>query len=120
LGITNTKIMNIALLVKWVWRLFTENPEDTLWHHIIRAKYPGANDIFATSVHGGSPFWRSLHKIKGYFKLGARYSLGNGQRFRFWTDCWLGTEPLYDIFQRLFQILSNRDCLVAQVNEDGR
>jgi hypothetical protein len=31
LGITNTKIMNIALMVTWVWCLFTENPENTLW-----------------------------------------------------------------------------------------
>jgi hypothetical protein len=45
LGITNTKIMNIALMVTWVWRLFTENPENTLWHHIIRAKNPGTSGI---------------------------------------------------------------------------
>jgi hypothetical protein len=56
LGITNTKVLNIALMVKWVWRLFTENPADTLWHRIIRAKYPGDSNIFASSAHGGSPF----------------------------------------------------------------
>jgi hypothetical protein len=30
LGIMNTKIMNVALMVKWIWRLFTETP-DSLW-----------------------------------------------------------------------------------------
>jgi hypothetical protein len=70
-------------------------------------------------VHGGSPFWSILHKIKDYFNLGARYSLGNGQRIRFWTNCWLGRDPLCERFQHLFQILSDPDCLVAQVNHAG-
>jgi hypothetical protein len=52
LGITNTRIMNIALLVKWIWRLFKDALEDTLWHRIIRAKYPGATDIFASNPQG--------------------------------------------------------------------
>jgi hypothetical protein len=103
LGITNTRIMNIALLVKWIWRLFKEAPEDTLWHRIIRAKYPGAADIFASNPQGGSSFWRSLHKIKHYFKLGARFSVGNGTKVRFWTDIWIGDSPLSSRFVRLFK-----------------
>jgi hypothetical protein len=67
---------------------------------------------FATA-HSGSPFWRSLHKIKSYFKLGAKYSQGNGRRIRFWT------EPLSARFQRLFQISTDPDCLVAQVHQNG-
>jgi hypothetical protein len=47
LGITNTKIMNIALMVKWIWRLFSEDPNSSLWHQINRAKYPGLG-IFST------------------------------------------------------------------------
>jgi hypothetical protein len=90
------------------------------WHQIIRAKYPGASDIFASSAHGGSPFWRSLHKIKDFFKLGAQYSSGNGQRIRFLTDCWLERAPLCERFQRLFQISSDPDCLIAQVHQSGR
>jgi hypothetical protein len=86
LGITNTKIMNVALMVKWIWRLFSENPNSSLWHQIIRAKYPGAGNIFNSSAIGGSPFWHSLHKIKEFFKLGARFQLGNGEWIRFWTD----------------------------------
>jgi hypothetical protein len=42
LGIMNTKMMNIALMVKWIWRLYTENPEDSLLLRTIREKYPGA------------------------------------------------------------------------------
>jgi hypothetical protein len=49
--------MNIALLVKWIWKLHNESAQDTLWQRIIRAKYPGAADIFGSSAQGGSPFW---------------------------------------------------------------
>jgi hypothetical protein len=112
-------LIRAVLMVKWIWRLFTHNPENTLWHCIIRAKYPGAGDIFSTTPHGGSPFWRSLHKIKDFFKLEARFSLGNGQRIRFWTDCWLNNEPLSVRFERMFEISTDPDCLVAQVHQDS-
>jgi hypothetical protein len=67
----NSKIMNISLMVKWIWRLFNENPSDSLWHRIIKAKYVGAMNIFNANPLGGSPFWRSIHKVKNLFKLGA-------------------------------------------------
>jgi hypothetical protein len=91
LGITNTKIMNVALMVKWIWRLSLDS---SLWHQIIRAKYPGAGDIFNSTANGGSPFWHSIHKIKDFLSLGLRFDLGNGERFRFWTDLWTGDFPL--------------------------
>jgi hypothetical protein len=119
LGITNTRIMNIALLVKWIWRLFRDDSQETLWHRIIRAKYPGAADIFASNAQGGSPFWRSLHKIKHYFKLGAKYSVGNDTKIRFWMDLWIGDAPLSSRFVRLFQISADPQGFVSQFYRDG-
>jgi hypothetical protein len=72
----NTKLMNISLMVKWIWRLFSEQPESSLWHRIIYAKYPGAGNIFASSARHGSPFWRSLHKIKDFFQTGGSVYAG--------------------------------------------
>src|SRR5438128_2196884 len=37
LGIINTIIMNIALMLKWVWRLLSG--DDSLWANLMRAKY---------------------------------------------------------------------------------
>ena len=76
LGITNTKVFNIALMTKWIWRIFT----DSLWQKLIRAKYAGAANIFTSNAVGGSQFWRSIHKIKKYFKLGAKFLVGSGSR----------------------------------------
>jgi hypothetical protein len=67
LGLLNTKKMNLALLLKWIWRLYQE--KDTIWARIIRAKYGDAPDLFSGSGQGGSPFWKSLHKIKHLFKV---------------------------------------------------
>jgi hypothetical protein len=88
LGLLNSKKMNIALMLKWVWKLF----------QIIRAKYPSANNIFAGSGQGGSQFWRSLHKIKHLFKLGARHLVQDGNRTLFWMDKWFGDVALKDRF----------------------
>ena len=56
LGIINSRLLNIAVLTKWIWRMFTEENNDLLELRIIKAKYPGAANIFNSSPLGGSPF----------------------------------------------------------------
>jgi hypothetical protein len=109
--------MNIALMLKWVWKLF--QPENPIWAQIIRAKYPSANNIFAGSGHGGSQFWRSLHKIKHLFKLGARHSVQDGNRTLFWMDKWFGDVALKDRFPALFSIANAQMITVGQVCRGG-
>jgi hypothetical protein len=87
LGLLNTKKKNIALLLKWVWKLYNE--EDNIWSRIIKAKYTDAEDLFSGSGQGGSQFWKSIHKVKHFFKLGAKHTIGDGRRTRFWLDCGL-------------------------------
>jgi hypothetical protein len=52
LGVLNTKSMNIALMVKWIWKLY-QGAED-LWADLIRAKYLRGRDLYAGEVptHG--------------------------------------------------------------------
>jgi len=38
LGIINTRIMNEALLAKWIWRIFRDNPDDACCT-LLKAKY---------------------------------------------------------------------------------
>jgi hypothetical protein len=118
LGIINSKKMNIALMTKWIWRL--SQPGGGLWKQILRAKYQDADNIFAGSGHGGSPFWKSLHKIKALFKLGARHEVRDGSRTFFWLDWWCGEGPLKDRFPALFAICDNQFALVQQVCEPER
>jgi hypothetical protein len=112
LGLLNTKNMNLALLLKWIWRLYQD--EDTVWARIIRAKYVDASDLFSGSGHDGSPFWKSLHKIKHLFKVGAKHEVRNGFRTNFWKDWWIGRGPIMDSFPTLFAICDNQDISVAE------
>jgi hypothetical protein len=98
--------MNIALMLKWVWKLF--QPENPIWAQIIRAKCDLANNIFAGSGQGGSQFWRSLHKIKHLFNLGAKHNIQDGNRMQFWMDKWTGEMALKDRFLELFNISTSQ------------
>jgi hypothetical protein len=83
---------NTALMVKSVWRLFSEENNDLLWVRLLRAKYR-VSEFFSTHPTTCSPFWHSLHKIKQAFKLGAKFHLGRGSSVSFWKDVWLGKSP---------------------------
>ncbi|XP_071689231.1 uncharacterized protein [Rutidosis leptorrhynchoides] len=48
-----------------------------------------------------------------------RNKIGNGQKFRFWKDCWVGNTPLCVRFNRIYHLDPNPDCLVADKWVDG-
>jgi hypothetical protein len=92
LGILNTKLLNIALMLKWVWKLYQD--AEGLWADIMRAKYLAGRDLFDASVPSrGSQLWNSIQNIKWYFKLGAKHVALNGRHTRFWLDWWTGRDP---------------------------
>jgi hypothetical protein len=112
LGILNTKVMNIALMLKWIWKLY--QAPSGLWVDLLKAKYLGDNDLFSPEVpQRGSQFWNSIQKIKWYFKLGARHQVHNGRRTYFWLDWWTGSGPLRDRFPRLFSCCDNHFTTVS-------
>ena len=101
MGILNTKFMNIALMFKWIWKLY-QNVEG-LWADIVRAKYLGDRDLFPSEVPPrGSQFWNAIQKILCYFKLHGKHEVRNGRRTYFWLDWWSGARPLRARFPRFF------------------
>jgi hypothetical protein len=38
--------MNIARMLKWVWKLYHYQNDQTIWTQLIRAKYHAGSDIF--------------------------------------------------------------------------
>jgi hypothetical protein len=118
LGILNTKLMNIALMLKWIWKLY-QNAEG-LWADLIRAKYLGDRDLFARDVPiRGSQFWNAIHKIKWYFKLGAKHKVRNGKRTYFWLDWWSGPGPFRARFPRLFSCCDQPFITVDAARDRG-
>jgi hypothetical protein len=63
LGVLDTRKMNLALMVKWIWRLFSEDNNNLLWVRLLKAKYR-VSEFFLSQPTNCSPFWHSLHKIK--------------------------------------------------------
>jgi hypothetical protein len=112
LGILNTKKMNIALMLKWVWKLHQD--DDSIWARLIRAKYTDTTYIFSYAGQGGSPFWKSLHQIKDLFKIGAKNEIKDGHRTQLWYDKWHVEGVLRDRFPLIFSICENTRISVAQ------
>jgi hypothetical protein len=63
---------------------------------------------------GGSPFWHSLHNIKGFFKLGIWFHPGRNSNISFWNDLWIREEPLSVRFPNLYSKSSETDLKLGQ------
>ncbi|XP_040249723.1 uncharacterized mitochondrial protein AtMg00310-like [Aegilops tauschii subsp. strangulata] len=110
LGMTNTRILNIALMCKWIWKI--SQGATSLWVDLPRAKYfPNGN--FFEGAARGSPFWNDLQAIRPAFAMGAKFIIGDGRSARFWLDYWAGSQPLWSEFQDLYALAVNPNQSVA-------
>jgi hypothetical protein len=109
--------MNLALMLKWVWRILQPANQNSLWFKILAAKYPNSISLLSSRGQGGSQFWQSILKIKHLFRSGARFHVQNGRGTRFWLDRWRGAEPLASKFPSLFAICSDQEISVSQALE---
>ncbi|KAE8815280.1 retrotransposon unclassified [Hordeum vulgare] len=118
LGITASRRMNVALMLRWVWRIL--QGDGGLWLRLIEAKYLQGRPLLARSLATGSQFWKSIQGIKDEIRLGLWFSVGNGAGTQFWLDPWLDGEPLRLRFPRLFAICGDPAALVSPTaREDG-
>ncbi|KAE8811846.1 hypothetical protein D1007_11263 [Hordeum vulgare] len=118
LGIPASRRMNVALMLRWVWRIL--HGDGGLWLQLIEAKYLRGRPLLACSLANGSQFWKSIQSIKHEIRLGLRISVGDGSGTQFWLDPWLEGEPLRFRFPRLFAICADPAVLVsASALEDG-
>ncbi|KAE8781876.1 hypothetical protein D1007_44816 [Hordeum vulgare] len=118
LGIPASRRMNMALMLRWVWRIL--QGDGGLWLQLIEAKYLRGRPLLACSLANGSQFWKSIQSIKHDIGLGLRISIGDGSGTQFWLDPWLEGEPLRFRFLRLFAICADPAVLVsASALEDG-
>ena len=109
LGITNSKLMNVALLTKWWWCL-SQN-ESGLWAQLFCAKYfPNVNPFTAGS--SGSTFWNGIQAVRPAFSIGAQFCVNNGTSTRFWLDCWWAQAPLWQSHPELYQLATDTNIMV--------
>ena len=111
LGIPASRRMNVALMLRWVWRIL--RGDGGLWLQLIESKYLQGQPLLACSHSAGSKFWKSIQAIKDEIRLGLRFSVGNGSGTQFWLDPWLDGEPLRIRFPRLFAICDDPTIIVS-------
>ncbi|KAE8817232.1 retrotransposon unclassified [Hordeum vulgare] len=58
LGIPTSCRMNVALILRWVWRIL--EGDGGLWLQLIGAKYLRGRPLLACSLSTGSQFWKSI------------------------------------------------------------
>jgi hypothetical protein len=85
LGFTNTRVMNLCLLAKWIFKI--ENNEDNICGSILRKKYLGERGILSCVSYNCSQFWRGVLDTREWCSRGFRYILGDGKKSGFGTMC---------------------------------
>ncbi|KAJ3688916.1 hypothetical protein LUZ61_018080 [Rhynchospora tenuis] len=90
-GLLDLKLQNIALLLRWWWRL-SNNP-NSLWSASARRLYakrdPSVPPILWNTA--GSFFWRDLFSIRLFFQLCTFSQVGSGLATSFWYENWGGS-----------------------------
>lgn len=118
LGLRPVKLMNQALLGKWLWRFGEER--DSLWRTIITSKYGSRNrdwDSNEVLSSYGVCLWKGISKVFDDFIKGIRLKVGMGDRVRFWEDLWCGDTPLKLSFPILYEAADNKGALVSSYME---
>nr|GFA85612.1 RNA-directed DNA polymerase, eukaryota, reverse transcriptase zinc-binding domain protein [Tanacetum cinerariifolium] len=118
LGVSSFFALNIALLLKWMWRFF--NDKDALWSRFIRAVHGNSGGIETHSRVSYSSTWLSImievNKMRNkcidllkYMKI----QVGNGLNTKFWEDVWMGNKNFKTSFPRIFALESDKNLTMA-------
>jgi hypothetical protein len=81
LGFTETRLMDICLMSKLIFKL--ERDDDDMCYWLLRTKYLKGRYFFSSNHRGASQFWKGLHEAKLYCQRGMNHILGNGSKIRF-------------------------------------
>lgn len=114
LGIGNLLQKNVALLFKWIWRLFNE--PNAFWRGFIwdKYEYPQSLSFHDLKIPCNGGPWRSIcnsvlkHPTASLFGLQKiRKNVGKGTQTAFWQEIWIGELPLKTLFPRLYRLTIN-------------
>jgi hypothetical protein len=121
LGVRDLRLVNISLLTKWRWKLLSSVNE--VWKEVIVAKYgedsrgkvrPGIG--FGPNI--ASRWWNdvcNLDKDSDWFVRAVEKKVGSGNNTLFWSDIWVGEQPLRERFPRLYGISTQKEGLIANL-----
>lgn len=119
LGLRLLRLMNNALLGKWLWRIGDDT--NSLWKQIIVAKYGVKRDRWDVDgpLNRCLSIWKGITSVKDAFANSIRYRVGSGLKILFWHDKWVGDRPLVDWFPDLFKCARDPEAKVGDYMERG-
>ncbi|KAL0444983.1 UNVERIFIED_CONTAM: hypothetical protein Slati_2221000 [Sesamum latifolium] len=120
LGIRRVLHMNQALMLKHVWRILQEDPRSIWVAWVLRHRLRNQT-IWTYDSSSTSWCWKKLVKISALLKEGLEYRVGDGSKFRLWTDLWHPRGPLIHSFPRGPTITGlPSDSLLMTVMQQGQ
>lgn len=95
---------NCALLGKWCWRMLVER--DSLWFRVMSTRYGLAEGRLRCGGRYSSTWWCDLEGLsrEEWFRVNVNCDVGNGEKFLFRSDVWVGDVSLRVRFPRLFDL----------------
>lgn len=115
LGIKDLRKQNISLMVKWWWKLETQNG---VWQDIVRARYLRNRTVAEVGPRfSDSPCWKALLKVKEIYMVGRKITVESGNIARVWKDSINGLPPFQEQYPQLFDICNIPGCTVNQVGK---
>jgi hypothetical protein len=87
-----------------------------VWQELLHNKYLRGKTLSqVTAKPTDSQFWKGLMRVKEDFFSRGSFKIGNGHMARFWEDTWLGDLPLAILYPSIYNIVRQKNVLVADV-----
>jgi hypothetical protein len=64
---------------------------------------------------GVSHFWKGLMDFKDHLLGRGHFEVHSGHQTSFWSDLWIGNEPLMKVYPSLYNLARNKKVMVAKV-----
>lgn len=93
-----------------------------MWTRVIASKYGLHGNHWDVVPESRGTFrnpWKFTSSLKDSFLRQVENKVGNGRRFRFWEDHWLGEGPLREEFPELYRVVQYTNQVIANVASDG-
>ncbi|KAJ1690253.1 hypothetical protein LUZ63_014408 [Rhynchospora breviuscula] len=101
MGIKDLKLQNTALLIRWLWKLYTAR--HSLWFRLTYSLYSSVRGCKSPLLwnKNGSFFWRDLQNLRFLLQISTETIVTDGQLTSFWFDNW-GGKPLVNLLKNDF------------------
>jgi hypothetical protein len=121
LGVRDLRLVNVSLLTKWRWKHMSFDNE--VWKDVVVAKYGGGTTGSIQPGLGYAPsiasrWWVdicNLDKDSNWFVSALEKKVGSGNKTKFWSEIWVGDQPLRDRFPRLYGISNQKEGTIASM-----